>query len=81
VNLGVDGGYYHLTSVGQSLGSYTQYLAGAGISYALGHDIHVTARYDYRDQGIAASSSYLSSGYRASLGLMFSPGALPLSLW
>ncbi len=81
VNLGVDGGYYHLKSIGQqNLGNYSQYSAGAGVTYALGHDIHVSARYDYRDQGIDASG-YLNTGYRATLGLMFSPGALPLSLW
>ncbi len=80
VNLGVDGGYYHLKSIGQNLGNYSQYSAGAGITYTLGHDIHVSARYDFRDQGIDASH-YLNRGYRATLGLMFSPGTLPLSLW
>jgi hypothetical protein len=80
LNLGVDAGYYRLTAIGQSLGSYAQYSAGAGISYTLGRDIHLALRYDYRDQQIEVSD-YKHSGSRATLGLNFSPGSLPLSLW
>ena len=80
VNLGVDGGYYHLKSVGQDLGEYSQYSAGAGMTYALGHDIHLSLRYDFRDQQIDISN-YRHHGSRATIGLNFSPGSLPLSLW
>ena len=80
VNLGADGGYYTLKSIGQNLGSYSQYSAGAGVSYLLGHDIHLSLRYDYRDQQVDISN-YGHSGSRATVGLNFSPGSLPLSLW
>ena len=80
LNLGADGGYYALKALGQSLGSYAQYSAGAGISYSLGRDIHLSLRYDFRDQQIDVSN-YKHSGSRATVGLNFSPGSLPLSLW
>ena len=80
LNMGADGSYYTLKSIGQSLGSFSQYSAGAGISYALGRDIHLSLRYDFRDQQINISD-YKQSGSRATVGLNFSPGNLPLSLW
>ena len=80
LNLGADGGYYNLKSIGQNLGAYSQYSAGAGISYALGRDIHLSLRYDFRDQQIDIFS-YRHNGSRATVGLNFSPGSLPLSLW
>jgi hypothetical protein len=79
-NLGADGGYYALKSVGQDLGNYSQYSAGAGITYALGRDIHLSMRYDFRDQQVDLST-YKHNGSRATIGLNFSPGSLPLSLW
>ena len=80
VNLGADGGYYNLKSVGQNIGQFAVYSAGAGITYALGRDIHLSVRYDYRDQQIDLSA-YKQNGSRASIGLNFSPGNVPLSLW
>ena len=80
VNLGADGSYYTLKAIGQNLGSYSQYSAGGGITYALGRDIHLSLRYDFRDQQIDLSN-YRHNGSRATIGLNFSPGSLPLSLW
>jgi hypothetical protein len=80
LNVGADGGYYSLTSIGQSLGNYAQYSAGAGLNYALGHAIHLSLRYDFRAQQVDLSN-YRHNGSRATVGLNFSPGNLPLSLW
>jgi hypothetical protein len=80
VNLGADGGYYKLKSLGQQIGRFTVYSAGAGLTYALGRDLHLSLRYDYRDQLIDLST-YRQKGSRATLGLNFSPGGVPLSLW
>jgi len=79
-NLAADGGYYTIKAVGQVQGSYSQYSAGAGITYSLGRDIHLAMRYDFRDQQIDLSN-YKHKGSRATIGLNFSPGNLPLSLW
>ncbi|HTM11980.1 MAG TPA: hypothetical protein VL127_03670 [Bryobacteraceae bacterium] len=80
VNMGASGGYYTFKSIGQSLGSYAQFSGGAGISYSLGRDIHLSLRYDLLDQQIDISN-YRHTGSRATVGLNFSPGSLPLSLW
>ena len=80
LNVGADGGYYTLKAIGQSLGSFSQYSVGGGITYGLGHDMHLSVRYDYRDQQIDISN-YKHNGSRATVGLNYSPGSLPLSLW
>ena len=80
LNLGADGGYYHLKSIGQDLGDYWQYSGGAGLTYTLGRNIHLVLRYDYRDQQVDVSN-YKHTGSRTSIGLNFSPGSVPLSLW
>jgi hypothetical protein len=80
LNLGVDGGYFTLKAIGQNVGNYSQFSAGAGISYNLGRDFHLSARYDYRDQLINISN-YKHVGSRTTIGLNFSPGSVPLSLW
>jgi hypothetical protein len=80
VNLYVSGGYNALVALGQSGYKFVQYTAGAGITYNLGRDLHATARYDFRDQEIT-QSGYLLRGGRTTVGLLFSPGKIPLSLW
>jgi len=79
-NLGVSGGYYKIGTIGQGLQGYSTYTGGAGFTYNLAKAFHVVGRYDYRHQEISAAS-YRLDGSRVSLGLSFSPGNLPLSLW
>jgi hypothetical protein len=40
----------------------------------------MVARYDARHQEISVAG-YRSTGFRATLGIAFSPGNVPLSLW
>jgi hypothetical protein len=79
-NFGIRGGYYRLSSIGQSIPSYDTGTGGAGFTYTLSHAFHIVGRYDYRYQDIS-SVSYRRNGSRVSLGLAFSPGDVPLSLW
>lgn len=80
LNFGVDGGYYSLTSLGVNLQTETSYSAGAGLSYELAHAVYLTSRYDARHQELDLGG-YKQSGYRATFGMTFSPGNIPLSLW
>ena len=80
VSLSVDGGYYGVSGLGQSFGKYSQYSGGAAASFAVAPATHLTVRYDYRDQEIA-QSTYGLQGSRVSVGIMFSPGNVPLSIW
>jgi hypothetical protein len=79
-NFGLSGGYYKLGSIGQQLQSYAMYTAGAGFTYNLTRAFHVVGRYDLRHQDIA-SSGFRENASRVSVGLAFSPGTVPLSLW
>jgi hypothetical protein len=80
VNLSVSGGYNQLASLGQGLAPFKSYTAGAGLTYTLPYALHAVVRYDYRDQQIE-DFIYKHTGYRTSVGLTWSPGKVPLSLW
>ena len=80
INLGLDGGHYSLSALGQTLGKYAVYSGAAGFTYGLGHALHLSARYDLRDQQIDLPG-YRRTSTRATLGLVYSPGTLPLALW
>ncbi len=64
----------------RELAPYSMFTGGAGITYNLSHALHAVARYDVRQQEINVAG-FRATSYRASIGLAFSPGSLPLSLW
>jgi hypothetical protein len=80
VNLSISGGYNSVNSLGQAIPPYQTYNAGAGMTYTLPYALHVVGRYDYRHQDIE-DLAFRSNGYRVTLGLTYSPGKVPLSLW
>jgi hypothetical protein len=80
VSLSLSGGYSSLSSLGQGIQPYRGATAGAGMTYTLPYSLHLVARYDYRYQEIE-SLIYKHTGYRVSLGITYSPGKVPLSLW
>jgi hypothetical protein len=80
ISLNASGGYSSLIALGQATYKFRQFTGGGGMSYNLGHDLHVNARFDFRDQEINLSN-YALRGSRTSVGLFYSPGKLPLSLW
>ena len=79
-NLGVDGGYNTLSGIGQGLQRYGQVTGGAGFTYGVTRVIHIIGRFDARHQQIDLSG-FRRTGYRTSIGIAFSPGDVPLSLW
>lgn len=80
LNIGVNGGHYTVVSIGQNTGTYATYAGSAGFTYALGRGINLSARYDVNQQQLDLGN-FSRTSTRATLGLMFSPGTLPLSLW
>jgi hypothetical protein len=80
VSLSLGGGYSNLASLGQGLQPYRAFTGGGGITYTLPWSLHLVARYDYRDQ-VIEDLIYKHTGYRASIGISYSPGKVPLSLW
>lgn len=80
-NFGVNGTYGRMTTLVQSLGAYTDYGAGAGITRDLGRGLHTVLRLDAYHFDLATAKAYTHTEYRASLGVSWSPGDLPLVLW
>jgi hypothetical protein len=79
-NFGLEGGYYSISSIGEATGKYSNYSAGTGLTYALGRAIHLSMRYDVHDQQID-TVNFRRTSSRASIGLLYSPGNMPLALW
>ncbi len=77
-------GYGSLADLGSSTGAstaiYRTVNGGAGLTYRIKGSTYLSLRYDARHQEID-SGGYARTGSRASIGLAFSPGAIPLSLW
>jgi hypothetical protein len=76
----ISGGYWALSSIGQNIAPYSMFTGGAGLTYTITRALHAVARYDLRQQEITIAG-YRATSYRMTLGLAFSPGTLPLSLW
>jgi hypothetical protein len=72
------GGYSRLDGIGQNLQPFSQFIGGAGATYAITRPIHVVARYDARHQEIV-DATFRQTSYRATIGISFSPGDIPLA--
>ena len=81
VSLSFSGGYDTLVALGQSTGRFSGYTASGGLSYNLSPALYLSMRYDLREQEIDVTNGFNRRGSRASVGLFFSPGRVPLSLW
>jgi hypothetical protein len=73
-------GYSRLSSVSQTLGGYRNYQAGGGLTYRLAGPLSLFARVDGRKYNLR-ETGFGRVHLRSSVGLSFSPGDIPLSLW
>ena len=80
-NFAVNGTYGRMSALVQNIGAYTAYGAGVGITRDLGKGLHTVLRLDQRRYEVASSAAFKHTEYRASFGLTFSPGDVPLALW
>jgi hypothetical protein len=80
-NFGASASYGRMSSLAQTLGAYTSYGGGAGVTRELGKGLHAVVRLDARHNDIASGALYRRTQYSASLGVTFSPGDVPLRLW
>lgn len=80
LNAGISLGYSRLSSIGQGIKPYSNFIGGVGLTYNLTHALHAIARVDSHYQQIEIIG-YNRTGYRAAIGIGFSPGNIPLSLW
>ncbi|MEN6536018.1 MAG: hypothetical protein ABFD60_13045 [Bryobacteraceae bacterium] len=76
----LSGDYTTYHSYGQNLGMYQSYRGGGGVTYQLASAWHLTARFDTRRYDVN-DARFKRLQHRVSLGIAFSPGEFPLSLW
>jgi hypothetical protein len=79
-------GYTSYSSVGESLGRYRGYTGAAGLSIRLSRSFSLIARTDARRYYIAGAAAAAITPFnrisqRVVLGIAWSPGEYPLSLW
>ena len=80
LNIGVSGGYSSIASLSHNICNYKGATGGTGLTYQLTKAVHAVARYDYRHYDVDGFA-FKRNTYRASIGLAFSPGEVPLALW
>jgi len=79
-NFGFDAGYDRYSSLTQSIGPYRGLRGGFGFTRDLTHNFYLTFRGDYRRFDV--NYAYFQRDQsRVSLGVNWSPGETPLSLW
>ncbi len=80
LNLGLQGGYSSLGSLTQTLGRYSGFNGGGGLTYNLTRSFHFVTHCEYRHYDVG-QTTFKRGSYRASMGFAFSPGDVPLALW
>jgi hypothetical protein len=80
-SFGASASYGRMTSLVQTLGAYTTYGGGGGVTRELGKGVHAVLHVGAFHNDIAGGSLFRRAQYSASLGLSFSPGDVPLVLW
>lgn len=84
-NFGASARYNSYRSLTLTLGKYRNFTAGGGVTYQLMRHMHMNLRLDGRkyivDGAARSIRAYDRVYYHATVGIAFSPGELPLSLW
>lgn len=78
--LAAQANYSELSTLGQSLGKFTNYQGGLGATYKLVSATHMEFRYDFRHY-TTQNNVFRKDSHRVSIGLAFSPGEKPLAIW
>jgi hypothetical protein len=76
----VGGSWESYSSLSRTMGKFESYGGSLGGGYRLMGPVHLTARGDYRRYQVS-SQSFRRDRISVSMGLTFSPGDVPLSLW
>ncbi len=79
-NVGLSGGYSSYSDFSRIIGKYESYNAGGGFSCKLKNWLHLVGHYDARRYSVGPSV-FRRVNHRVTVGIAFSPGDLPLSLW
>ncbi len=70
-----------LGSLGVALGNYDAYGLNVGASRDLTYNLHSNARFEYRRYNYDSQNAFLRNPFKISLGIAWSPGDRPLTVW
>jgi len=79
-NFGFEGGYDRYSSLTQAIGPYRGVRGGFGFTRDLSHNLYLTFRGDYRRYDVNYGF-FQRDQSRLTMGVNWSPGDTPLSLW
>lgn len=77
---GLSASYGQLSATGQTIGKYSNFQSGAGLTYRILRDTHMEFRYDFRHYS-TQNNLYNKDSQRITLGIAYSPGDRPLAIW
>lgn len=80
-NFGLNAMYGRMDALVQTIGAYSAYGGGFGVTRELGKGLHAVMRLDARHYDVAGGGLPTTTEYRTSVGLTYSPSDLPLVLW
>ena len=76
------GAYYNRSiAISNVNGHYESLTGGVGLSRQIARSVHFTARFDARKYNSSDFNLYNRVIYRATIGMGFSPGDVPLRIW
>ena len=74
-------GYNSMRSINQAGGDYEGYTIGTGISRVLRRDLHAQFRFDLQSYEGGFENTIQRNRARVTLGILYSPGEMPLRFW
>jgi hypothetical protein len=81
-NLHVNANYSSMTGIGQRVGTYGSVVVGGGFARSISDSgLHTIGRFDMRRIDTTFPGIPQRWQSRAMLGISYSPGDIPLSLW
>ncbi len=81
LNFDVSYNYNRLRGIGLIAGDFRTQSAGVGLGWQASRYTQVTARYDRRNTETSSLVKYNLNGNRFSVGVIFTPADIPVSLW
>ena len=71
-----------MQSIGQKdLGRYKYYYGSGALTYRVASSLHAVVSVGARNLQINNQAGFARLGYSVTIGLMFSPGEVPLAFW
>lgn len=81
MTMDVSAWYGSYSSLSQTLGKFRNYSVSGGVGYRVGRTLSLVARVDGRKYQVGGVGALNRNFYRTQLGIAWSPGDYPVSIW